>query len=179
MSIFWIMRLSTSTGWCECFGSSFICGANLKPTCRPNWHHNCSMMCKLEICSAHTLRMDFSVAKETSNVQKLKFYSSTFSYTFNLEVNAVLRMFKHDRKWPVVLQGERTRRSSAGRGGAVSLPAPLSCQRNGLPPLHLCPLQAGGTHRLPGGCQAVAMVSKTSADRQEADALVFVLSMCL
>lgn len=61
----------------------------------------------------------------------------------------------------VSLQGEHTRRSGAGRRGAVPLPAPLPRQRNGLPPLHLRPLQAGGARQLQGGRQAVAMVSST------------------
>lgn len=64
-------------------------------------------------------------------------------------------------EWPVSVQGEHTRRSGEGWRGAVSLPAALPCQRNRLPPLHIRPLQARGAHQLPGGCQAVAVVSGT------------------
>lgn len=75
------------------------------------------------------------------------------------------------------MQGEHTRRSSAVWGGAVSLPAPLPCQRNRLPPLHLRPLQTGGARQLPGGCPAVAMVSSTLGGQEADDNLC--VSVCL
>uniref|UniRef100_A0A8C6SI57 Mitochondrial ribosomal protein L38 n=1 Tax=Neogobius melanostomus TaxID=47308 RepID=A0A8C6SI57_9GOBI len=69
------------------------------------------------------------------------------------------------------VQGEHPSRSGGRGAGAVSLPAPLPRQRHRLPPLRLCPLQTGRTHRLPGGGTTVAMSFPGGAHVQDSGLL--------